>query len=132
MANNKKRLFNLINASLGKRYKHFIRTVVDMEMVWLLDGGEGYCTYDDENGLNIIVYPSEEVAICFADGATPVKMEIHDFCKECRKLISDNNINFAVFPNKSNFVQVSPQILYEDLLMALEEVEDLDEDMFNE
>lgn len=124
---NQKKLLGIINAPSNKRYKNFINTAVDSETVWLLDGGDGYCTYDTDNMINIIVYPTEEIADYFSEGAVPVMMEIHDFCKECKKLVNNKNVGFAVFPNDTNAIQVSPQVLYEDLIDALVEVEDFDE-----
>ena len=120
---NLKRILGIINAPSNKRYKNFINTVVDREYVWLLDGGEGYCTYDIDNEINIIVYPEKAIADYFSNGATPVMMEIHDFCRECENLIKEKNIGFAVCPNEVDAIKVSPQVLYEDLLAALEEVE---------
>lgn len=123
-----KRMLGIISAPSVKRYKNFINTVVDMEEVWLLDSGEGYCTFDENGEINIIVYPTEEIAHYFSQGTKPVSMEIHEFCVECRKLIDEENIGFAVFPNNENAIKVSPQELYDDLLSALEEVEDVDFD----
>lgn len=128
MNNNQKRILGIINAPSNKRYKNFINTVVDFEEVWLLDGGDGYCTFDVGTEVNIIVYPTKEIASFFCEGATPIAIEIHEFCEECKKLINEENIGFAVFPNNSNAVKVSAETLYEDLLAALEEIEDLWED----
>lgn len=127
--NERKKMLEIIKAPLTKRYKNFINTVVDSEQVWLLDGGNGYCSYDDGNEISIIVYPTEEFANYFSKGATPVMMEVHEFCRECNKLDKEKNILFAVFPNDENAMQVSPQALYYDLVEALEEVEDFNENV---
>ena len=121
-----KKLQGIINSSTVKRYKNFINTVVDTEMVWLLDGGDGYCTVDDENGINIIVYPTKEFADLFSFGAKPVMMDIHEFCEQCKEMFDEENIAFAVSPNEQDAMQVSPQMLYNDLLDALREIEDID------
>ena len=118
-----KMLLGIINAPIRKRYKNFVNTVVDTEEVWLLDGGNGYCTYDDGVKINIIVYPFKEFASYFSEGATPVAMEIHEFCNECKKMFGESDYFFAVSPNNENAIQVTPQQLYYDLMEALAEVE---------
>ena len=57
-----KRFSGMANAPDQKRYKNFINTVADGEEVWLLDGGDGYCTYDIDDEIYIIVYPEEQYA----------------------------------------------------------------------
>lgn len=123
MDNHKKMVNGIINASAEKRFKNFISTVADNEEVWMLDGGEGYCTYDDDGNINIIVYPTREFAEIFSEGAKPVMMEVHEFCEKCKEFFDSEKIGFVVFPNKINGVKISAYDLYYALGEELEKVE---------
>lgn len=87
---------------------------------------------DMDDQINIIVYPTREFADYFSEGAVPIMMEIHDFCRECKRLFENRNVGFAVFPNEESAIRVSTRDLYEDVINALMEVEDLEEEFLND
>lgn len=61
------------------------------------------------------------------NGEVPVMMEVHEFCKKCKKLIDEQNIGFAVFLNDVDVINVLAETLYYDLVPALEEFGDYEE-----
>lgn len=123
------RIKGILSAPAKKRYKNFLRTAADSEEVWMLKGDEGECTYDIDDEIFVIVYPTEEFAKMFCrNGEVPVMMEVHKFCKKCKKLIEEQNIGFAVFPNDVDVINVLAETLYYDLVSALEEFGDYEED----
>ena len=119
---NNKALEGIKKASPEKRYKHFLSTVSDSEVIWLLSSSEGLTTYDFDGYVNVPVWSRKEFCSDFETEADkPFSMEIHEFLDECRSL--EDCFRFMVFPTKENSYMVDKEQLCEDIEDFLDEIE---------
>ena len=119
--NNKKKN-GLQNAPAEKRYKSFLNTVADQETVWLLQAENGYATFDLDDTIHLLVWPSQEFCeFLMEDDEIPVAIEVHEFLELCKSLTY--SIKFMVFPTeKDSFVVTVDQLCF-DIEEHLAEVE---------
>lgn len=117
------RLNGVLNASPEKRYKNFISTVVDQEQVWVLSSEAGYATWDEDDIIRLIVYPTLDAAKLFAGSDTPAAIEVHDFLSRCKTYMKNDHFGFMVYPNGSDAFIVSTEQMVDDLEATLALVE---------
>lgn len=111
-----KQLQYIMNAIPEKRYKNFITTVADKCYAWLLRTDVGYATFDNNNFINILVWPQKEYAQLIASDNEVVEgIEVHDFIQRCREMSGNENIRFMVFPTKIDSYIVTVEKLLEDI-----------------
>lgn len=123
-----KRFFGILNASVEKRYRNFISTVVDREEVWLLENKECYTTFDDEEKIYLLVWPEQEFAEWFSkEDETAVSIEVHEFCRRCCKMKDNSKIQFMVFPTEKDSWVVDTETILENILEELDRVEYIDD-----
>lgn len=119
---NSKAMEGLINSSPEKRYKSFLNTVADLEEVWLLSSKEGYATFDENDYINVLVWPRKEFCELFmSSDEKAVSIEIHKFLENCKKM--EDNIRFMVFPNNFDSYVVTVEQLCLDIQEHLDELE---------
>lgn len=112
----------LQHASAEKRYKSFLNTVADQEVVWLLKSEDGYSTFDVDGIIYLLIWPAQEFCeIIREDGEIPIAIEIHEFLEKCRSL--DQHVKFMVFPTKRDSFVVSAEQLCFDIEDHLAEIE---------
>lgn len=123
-----KRFFGILNASAKKRYRNFISTVADREEVWLLENGEGYATFDDEEKIYLLVWPEQEFAKWFSkEDENAVSIEVHEFCRRCLEMKDDSKIQFMVFPTEKDSWVVDTETILANILEELDRVEYIDD-----
>lgn len=123
-----KRFFGILNASAKKRYRNFISTVADKEEVWLLENGEGYATFDDEEKIYLLVWPEQEFAKWFSkEDENAVSIEVHEFCRRCLEMKDDSKIQFMVFPTEKDSWVVDTESILANILEELNRVEYIDD-----
>lgn len=117
------RLNGVLNASPEKRYKNFISTVVDQEQVWALSSEAGYATWDEDEIIRLIVYPTLDAAKLFAGSDKPTAIEVHDFLSRCKAYMKNDRFGFMVYPNGSDAFIVSTEQMVNDIEATLALVE---------
>lgn len=123
-----KRFFGILNASAKKRYRNFISTVADREEVWLLENGEGYATFDDEEKIYLLVWPEQDFAKWFSkEDENAVSIEVHEFCRRCLEMKDDSKIQFMVFPTEKDSWVVDTETILANILEELDRVEYIDD-----
>ena len=105
------KFWGVLNASPEKRYKNFISTVADMQMVWL------------SKEAKLSVWPEENYALQKTDAAKIVCMEVHDFCDLLKEMSNDPWSTICVFPTDKDCIEKHPSELLSDTLDELERIE---------
>jgi len=122
MLNSKAALQGLLKAPPEKRYKSFLNTVADLEVVWFLSSEQGYATYDFDGFIHVLVWPRKEFCdFMMSEDEKPECMGIRDFLEKCRTL--DEPIRFMVFPTQIDSYVVTVTQLCADIEAHLEEIE---------
>lgn len=118
------RILGVLNAIPEKRYKNFISTVVDREKVWLLDDGEGYATFEQEDEMYLLVWQERKMAEMFASKSEQaVYIEIHEFCRLCESNIDNRKLKFIVCPNEKDSCIATVEGLLSDITRELNRIE---------
>lgn len=99
------------NALPEKRYRNFISTVADMQMVWLR-----------KNEI-LSVWPEESYALQKTPAEKIACVEVHDFCILLEKLSYDPSSSICVFPTDKDYIEKRPHELLRDILDELERIE---------
>ena len=113
------RLNGVRSASPEKRYRNFINTAADREQVWVLSSEDGFATWDEDDMIRLIVFPTQDAAELFADGDRPFPIEVHDFLQRCREIRENDHFGFMVYPNGIDAFVVSTDRMIQDLTEAL-------------
>ena len=104
-----------MNASMEKRYKNFIATVVDEEKIWVLGNEEEYATIEEDGFVNLIIYSQKENIDFFTDRYTSESVHIDDFLNECERKLGNSKFRFAVYLSDSNVLYISTSQIIADL-----------------
>ena len=99
----------LMNAHPRKRYKSFVTTVADTEMVWL-DGDPGQLVSTEQYPIS--VWPEEIFASAICSNKAIFSIEVHAFCK---LLMACSNRLICVFPNGTDQVDTTADALLADI-----------------
>lgn len=117
------------SAPLEKRYVHFIHTVADREVVWMVRSADGELMFEENGKVYICVWPSETFAKMYLleegqSGNTvnevPFSVELNTFLEKVSELAEESTYEFMVFPTHSNSAFISAVSLIQDLNAELE------------
>ena len=107
-----------MNAHPRKRYKSFVTTVADTEMVWL-DCDPNQLVLTEQ--CPISVWPEEMFASAVCSDKAAFSIEVHEFCE---LLIANPNRLIRIFPNgKDQQVDTTADVLLADIKEELDLVE---------
>ena len=107
----------LMKAHPRKRYKSFVTTVADTEMVWL-DCDPHQLVLTEQ--CPISVWPEEMFASAVCSDKAVFSIEVHEFCE---LMMACPNRSIRVFPNGTDYVDTTADALLADIEEELDLLE---------
>lgn len=121
---NPKEIEAVLNLNKQKRYKYFIKKVVDNERIWGLYNGK-WKLVDDCGKSYLVLWPYKKfIELCTKTDGTkysPKQIDIDYFVEEMLEELKDNDINICVFLTKNDSgLCLDADNLEKDLLEEME------------
>ncbi|ADM39934.1 DUF2750 domain-containing protein [Bacillus spizizenii ATCC 6633 = JCM 2499] len=122
---NEKELEMTLKLDPEKRYRYFIKKVVDYEEVWSLSNDKGWAISEDDNGtIQLHFWPTEEHAKqCSIEkwkGTYPESISLEDFVENWLPGMLEDKVGISIFFNNIDSVSIPISQVLSDIKDELE------------